>query len=156
MLLHFDNGEEFSTGAAQYLYKPIRESDVPTPRIIIEIEIDGHEELAALDTGGAYFVCSPTLAEKLGYEYDKKNEHAVNILGSSIVGNLRRLELKLKRKEGNQLRIDATAFVPDITQGVFNPDWMPISLAGLLGCLERMRFAIDPSTETFHFGESPA
>ncbi len=156
MLLNFDNNRDaFSTGAAKYLYKSIRETDTPTPRVIVEIEIDGHEELAALDTGGVYFVCSPILAEKLGYTYDEKQGQSINILGSEIWGNLRRLDLKLRHKEGRELRIDATVFVPNLTADKVNPDFMPVSIMGLMGCLERVRFAIDPSEKTFHFGECP-
>ena len=46
--------------------------------------------------------------------------------------------------------VDATVFVPDL-----KPDqaWGDLpSFIGLSGCLERMRFAVDPATEMFYFG----
>lgn len=157
MLLTFTNGEPFSSGAKPYLYKPIREhDDPPTPRLILEVQVEGHKEVAAIDTGGAYLICSPALAEKLGFDYDEKYKVEINILGRKLRGNLRRLDVILSANEGNSVRIDATVFIPDLTQGIFDSDFLPVPLIGLLGCLERVRFAVDPSDETFHFGDCPS
>lgn len=157
MLLTFTNGESFSAGTKPYLYKSIREhDDPPTPRIILEVQVEGHREFAAVDTGAAFLICSPSLAEKLGFEHDEEKEITLNILGHRLRGNLRRLDVILSANEGRSLKIDTTVFIPDVTQGVFQTDFLPVPLMGLLGCLERIRFAVDPSDETFHFGDCPS
>jgi hypothetical protein len=52
------------------------------------------------------------------------------------------------------VQVDSTAFVPDTSHEAV-PE-LP-SILGLHGCLERVRFAFDPHTDTFYFGPaSPA
>ena len=64
-----------------------------------------------------------------------------------VRGTLHRLTLTLLA-EGEDVQIDSTAFVPDASyEGV--PE-LP-SILGLHGCLERVRFAFDPHTDTFYF-----
>ncbi len=46
---------------------------------------------------------------------------------------------------GGHLRLEATWFV--------SPEWQGPLVLGWRGCLERMRFAIDPGGEWFYFGE---
>jgi len=66
-----------------------------------------------------------------------------------VRGTLHRLTLTLLAEEGGDLQLDVTAFVPDVSyEGV--PE-LP-SILGLHGCLERVRFAFDPVTDTFYFG----
>jgi hypothetical protein len=50
---------------------------------------------------------------------------------------------------GESLTFEATAFLPETeTQG----DWALPSFLGWQGCLERIRFAVDPAEEVFYFG----
>ncbi len=70
--------------------------------------------------------------------------------GVIVHGRLHRVNLTLFAEEGESFTLEATAFVP-------NPGdeeiWEDIPcILGLFGCLERARFAVDPSTETFYFG----
>jgi hypothetical protein len=66
-----------------------------------------------------------------------------------VRGTLHRLTLTLLAEEGEDVQIDTTAFVPDTSyEGV---PALP-SILGLHGCLERVRFACDPHTDTFYFG----
>jgi hypothetical protein len=59
------------------------------------------------------------------------------------------LSVKLEATIGTSIDVDATAFVPDVEE--FWGD-LP-SFIGLMGFLERIRFAVDPSTDTFYFGK---
>ena len=67
----------------------------------------------------------------------------------SIRGTLHRLTLTLLAEEGADLQLDVTAFVPDA--GYENVPDLP-SILDLHSCLERVRFACDPATDTFYFG----
>ena len=58
------------------------------------------------------------------------------------------IELRLLADEGDSLTVDATAFIPDVEEY-----WGDLpTFIGLTGFLERLRFAVDPSTDTFYFG----
>jgi hypothetical protein len=71
-----------------------------------------------------------------------------------VRGTLHRLTLTLLAEEGADLQLDVTAFVPDASYE--NVPELP-SILSLHSCLERMRFAFDPATNTFYFGPaSPA
>jgi len=56
--------------------------------------------------------------------------------------------MKLLADVGQHLELQATVFVPDAEElwGDFP------SFIGLSGFLERIRFAVDPLTDTFYFG----
>jgi hypothetical protein len=105
-----------------------------------------------VDTGGLYLFCMPSVARAL-------NLDAAQALGAQTIlfrdervrGTLHRLTLILLAEEGEDVQIDTTAFVPDASyEGV--PE-LP-SILGLHGCLERVRFACDPHTDTFYFGSA--
>lgn len=63
-------------------------------------------------------------------------------------GSITRLSIRLLADEGDSLTVDATAFIPDVEEY-----WgdLPVFI-GLTGFMERLRFAVDPSTDTFYFG----
>ena len=72
------------------------------------------------------------------------------IRGLRISGSLYRLTLSFPAFWGEALDVDATVFVPSAQNAV---DWGDLpSFIGLTGCLERMRFAVDPASEMFFFG----
>ena len=60
------------------------------------------------------------------------------------------MSLTLSPAWGEGLTVDVTAFVPEAE---FTEAWglLP-SYLGLNGCLDRLRFAVDPVTDTFYFG----
>lgn len=47
--------------------------------------------------------------------------------------------------QGESLTLDVTAFLPD-------DRWNLPNMLGLTGCLERIRFAVDPANDLFYFG----
>jgi hypothetical protein len=70
------------------------------------------------------------------------------VRGKKLEGSLIRLNITLVAELGENLTVDATTFVPD-SEAVW--DNFPCFI-GLSGFLERIRFAIDPNTDTFYFG----
>jgi hypothetical protein len=155
MLLNFPNKDPFATGALRYSYSPVPGRDDVTPRIMIEVEIEGEQEAAVLDTGAPYLVCSPALAERLWLDpEDALEATTIRIQGVPIRGLIYRTNFVLHAREGNGLDFQATAFVPDTDQSL-PTNLLPVTFLGLHGCLERVRFAVDPSSETFYFGRHP-
>jgi hypothetical protein len=76
-------------------------------------------------------------------------DQEILIRGILIKGGIHRLNLTVLASEGNGLSLEVTAFVPDSSKnfGATYPAFL-----GYAGCLEWIRFAVDPSTETFYFG----
>ncbi|MBW4493144.1 MAG: hypothetical protein KME26_08670 [Oscillatoria princeps RMCB-10] len=70
------------------------------------------------------------------------------IRGMRLPGFVVRLNIRLVAREGEDLNVDATVFVPD-SEALWGD--FP-SFIGLTGFLERIRFALDPNTDTFYFG----
>jgi hypothetical protein len=148
-LLFDDSGDCFASGASGYR---LTGGSQPT-HLTIEVLVAGILAEAIVDTGAPYLICSPSLAERLRLDVgDALDYFEILIRGSLVKGGLHRVELTFLAYEGNGLSIEATAFVPDLTQnfGAAHP-----SFIGYLGCLERVRLAIDPSKETFYFGPLP-
>ena len=56
-----------------------------------------------------------------------------------------RLQLTFEAEVGGPLDLDATWFVA--------PDWPGPMVLGWKGCLERIRFALDPTQEWFYFAQ---
>ena len=150
MLLSFPDGQPFATGAARYFYRPIAGYD-RSPRIIVSVEIERMKTPAVVDTGAPYVICAPDIARVIGLRPAAALGHLrMLVRGVVMDGRLYRLMLRLLADRGESLSVDATAFVLDAE---FEESWGALpSFIGLSGCLERLRFAVDPATETFFFG----
>lgn len=153
-MLKFANDEElFAIGSSNYDYRPASKTD-KLSRIFVEIEIFGMgssiRTFAVVDTGGAYFICSPEFAIKLNLDLDAYPNETIAIRGQKVIGKLSRLPLRFLATQGEDLEIEVAAFIP-------NPDifqeWSLPPYIGWMGCLEQIRFAIDPSNDTFYFGQ---
>jgi len=107
---------------------------------------------AVVDTGGVYLFCNPEIARRLALTPTEALSGVQTILfrGALVHGRLYRLSLTLLADEGEDVTIQTTAFVPEPEEAEHWGD-MPC-LLGLYGCLERLRFAVDPRTEHFYFG----
>ena len=148
-LLFFANGETFACGAINYDYRPVAVTE-STNRIILEVEIQGVPTRAVLDTGAPYVVCAPKVAANAGVDRSSAlHRDRMLIRGMRLDGFVYRLNVGLKADEGQDLNVDATVFVPEVEE--FWGDFP--SFIGLAGFLERIRFAIDPNTDTFYFGQ---
>ena len=151
MPLTFPDGQRFATGATSYHYRPATAHET-TPRIILHVEIEGILTEAMLDTGGVYLVCHPHLVTLMDLDAADATSGPQSLLFRGVVihGRLHRLQLTILPDDGEPLDIQATAFVPEPGE---EESWGDVpSILGLYGCLERLRFAVDPTTEMFYFG----
>jgi hypothetical protein len=100
---------------------------------------------ALLDTAGEWCVLTPAQATELGLEPGADLPPAVlSTRFGAIRGRIERLPVTLLAQEGEDLTLDATWFVSE--------DWPGPPVIGWKGCLERLRFALDPDDESFYFG----
>jgi hypothetical protein len=141
------------TGATSYQYRPATPQE-NTPRVVLEVAVAGIMAEAMVDTGGVYLLCHPRLARQLDIDASQAVSPVIELLfrGVFLQGQLHRLPLTLLAEEGENLAFEATAFVPEQHEEEGWSD-MP-SILGFYGCLERIRMAIDPVTETFYFGST--
>lgn len=147
-LLLFPDGEYFAIGAINYAYRPAITSDT-TNRIIIVVYVEDSITEAVLDTGAPYPIISPKIAKQAGLDRVKPLERKTMLVrGMRLEGSIIRLNMTLPADEGEDLTVDATAFIPDVEEywGDFP------CFIGQMGFLERIRYAVDPATDTFYFG----
>ena len=151
MILQFADGEPFAVGATTYLYAPATDQDM-SDRIQLPIVFELSEAtdvLAVVDTGAPYSILDPLIAKQIGFSPEMTLERtAVTVRGVKLRGSLIRLSTTLQAEVGENLTIDSTTFIPDSEE-----QWNQFpSFIGQAGFLERIRFAIDPNTNTFYFG----
>lgn len=151
MLLQFTGGTLFATGATPYAYRPVTDRE-SAPRVILSIRLGEIETSAFLDTGGVYLLCAPQLARRLGFDpQDGIPAPPLQLGRGRFDGALHRVGLTFIAVDGDDLSIDSTMFVPLLKPGEQWPEDFPCIL-GMQGCLERLRFAVDPTDDTFYFG----
>lgn len=134
----------WSTGGAKYL------PDYPIDsKLFIAIRLrfgdQKDEQIALLDTAAQWPICKKEIADVLGLK-------GINSLGLStlstrfgdITGYLDRCKVTLVSEFGNEIDVDATLFISE--------DWPGPNVIGWKGCLERIRFAIDPSINIIFYG----
>jgi hypothetical protein len=142
MLLKFDDGQPFATGVTTYTYDPPE-----SPKLKLEVLIEGFRTSAVLDTGAPYFICNPEVAAQIDLS-DAIGPKTLDTRLGKVRGRLFRGTVSFLAREGNGLDIDATVFVPD------SEVWRRVpSFLGLSDCLDRLRFAVDASTQSFYFGK---
>jgi hypothetical protein len=132
----------WSTGGAylQFLYEYDRH------KLITGVECEfaaiQMKQMALLDTGAELSVVSNTVYQcffqdfELGSPVDHVTLHSR--LGT-FEGNLYRVEVTLTAQWGQPLTVEGTF--------LFCEDWTGPTVLGFHGCLERLRFAIDPNYE---------
>ncbi len=100
--------------------------------------------LLLLDTGSEWCVLSEANAAQAGYpgEADPETPPLHSRFGL-IYGRIERIPFRFVADVGEELVLDATCFV--------SADWPGPPVLGWKGCLERMRFALDPADEMFSF-----
>lgn len=153
MPLFLANGEEFAVGATHYEDRPATSAE-KSPRIVLTVALERYTTTAFIDTGGVYLICAPTLAALLHINPHQVSELTTSLSwrGLLLKGALHRVPLTFYATEGLSLTVEVVAFVPQLKPGVIWPDEFPCVL-GMQECLEFIRFAIDPSKDTFYFGE---
>ena len=148
MLLNFYDGNVFSCGACRYLSRRVGSK---YERPFLAIEVNGLEINAAVDTGGFFLILDPDIARDCGLvPEDGENFDELELRGQRYRGKMHRVTIKFSAQEGEHLEIDVVAYVP---LGFYNaPNFLGWPL-----CLERLRFAFEPSAADprvgwFHFG----
>ncbi|HUM70724.1 MAG TPA: hypothetical protein PLK31_17990, partial [Chloroflexota bacterium] len=116
MLLTTASGDPFATGLVAYSYRPAI-TDISN-RIMLQVEIGGVLVEAIVDTGSPYVVCPPHLSDIIGFDPTAALESIpFRVRGIEMRGNLYRINVYFPADEGDDLIVDATAFVPD-------PEWL--------------------------------
>jgi hypothetical protein len=146
MLLRQD-GAEFTTGRSRYSDRAPG-SQEPTAKIFVKIIGEGlpGPVLAQLDTGAAWSILDVEVAEALGLLGRDGEPKRISTRLGSILGKLEQTSLEIPADEGYSLTIEAIVWV--------SPEWRAGNFLGYHGLLEGIRFAVDPSDNSFHFGSA--
>jgi hypothetical protein len=99
---------------------------------------------ALLDTASQWCVLPSALATELGFSLEPDLTHfPLHTRFGALSGRLEGVALRFPADEGERLRVEATCFV--------TADWPGPMVIGWKGCLERMRFGLDPRDDSFYF-----
>jgi hypothetical protein len=143
------SGAPFATGEAPWASRYALAGDRLT-RLFVQVEIDGQATTAVVDTGGAYLVLTPAIAADLRLGPNAMvHRDRLMIRGIMCKGTVHRIPITLPATAGEPLTFEATAFVPELEHG---ETWPLPSYLGWQGCLDRIRFAVDPADEVVYFG----
>lgn len=139
------NGSSFCTGRSRFNDRA-EGSDAPTAKIFIKIEPHsfGLPILAQLDTGAAWSILDTEVARELSLLNGEGEAIEISTRVGTVRGRLERTQIDIIADEGATLSVQATVFV--------SPHWKLGNFIGYCGLLERVRFAIDPSDNSFYFG----
>lgn len=141
----------FSTGVTTY--EDSYPGDEGNARIVLSVSIERRISTQAIvDTGAPWCILDPELAREVGVSDDGGYTPAtrLSIRGFSYTGSLHAMSIGLRdEREGDDLEIPATVFVPTIRPG---ETWRHPNFLGLTGLLDRIRFAVDPAENAFYFG----
>lgn len=148
-LLRTASGKAFATGEAPGWIRHAHKGDRLT-RLFIEVAVEGVPTNAVVDTGGAYLILDPEFAARLGLGWrSAMHPDRLMIRGLACWGTVHRVPVTLAATVGEPLTFEATAFVPELDDGEI---WPLPSYLGWQGCLDRIRFAVDPMEEVVYFG----
>jgi hypothetical protein len=137
-------GHVFATGRSRYLDSDRRKE--ATPKIFVKI-LPGELPfplLARIDTGAAWSVLDAEIAEALSLFERPGPAVGISTRSGVFRGKLIRTPLTLLADEGESFELDTTLFA--------SHEWSLGNFIGYAGFLERIRFAVDPSTNDFYFG----
>ncbi|MFQ5791256.1 MAG: hypothetical protein ACE5JI_12365 [Acidobacteriota bacterium] len=140
-------GNVFAGGRSRFL--DFHGGTEPTPKIFVKV-LPGDTPiplLAQLDTGAAWSVLDGEIAEALGFLEQPGPSVGLSTRSGTIEGKLIRAPVTILADEGESFEVEATLFV--------SRDWAYGNFLGYSGFLERIRFAVDPSTNDFYFGGIP-
>lgn len=142
------NGESFTTGRSQFRDQAPGITE-PTAKVYVQVELPGIDNatlLAQLDTGAAYSTLGTEWAEALGVLDGGGHPITLDTRLGKFSGRLERIPLTLIAEEGESLEIEALFFVCR--------EWSGKTFLGYTGLLEHIRFALDPPSNFFYFGQT--
>ena len=92
-----------ATGATSYQYRPATPQE-NTPRVVLEVAVEGIVTEAMVDTGGVYLFCHPRLARQLDMDASQAVSPVIELLfrGVFLQGRLHRLSLTLLAEVGDK------------------------------------------------------
>jgi hypothetical protein len=141
--------ERFATGEARFSTRPALEGE-RLSRVLVQIQLAEITAFGVVDTGGAYLVLPPNVGGRIGLTPTTAlGAERVSLRGFVVDGSIHRVPVTLPATAGEPLTFEATAFVPQLHDG---ERWPFPSYLGWQGCLERIRFAVDPGEELIYFG----
>jgi hypothetical protein len=147
-LLRLPNDQPFATGSASCQLGPAGR-DSRSTRILVQVSIGSVSTIAIVDTAAPFPVCSPDIARLIPASTLEWIEPFTLLTQfGNFTGGLYRMPITFPATEGDHLEVDATVFIPQSAEGWPN---LP-SYIGLTGCLERIRFALDPAANLIYFG----
>jgi hypothetical protein len=140
-------GEPFTVGRARFLDR-IPDSREPTAKIFVKIKFPSLEAeepwFAQVDSGAPWSVLNREVAYALGVLDSDGDLVFVSTRLGLITGRLERIQVALMADEGESTEVEATFFV--------SKDWIGPTFLGYSGFLDRIRIAIDPSSDSVFFG----
>ncbi|MEM7531741.1 MAG: hypothetical protein AAF639_06180 [Chloroflexota bacterium] len=141
----------FVQGAVEYLD---HYEDDKTARIVINIYLadDLKPTSFIVDTGAPWCILDPILFEEVAHYAEPLEMHVMpmSIRGITYQGTLYRLPIRIPAVLGETQEVVATVFIPTLRTG---DQWRFPNFIGLDGFLNRIRFAVDPASNLFYFGE---
>lgn len=137
----------FTTGSAFYVDADSAHPHLD-PRILVRLSLGfiPRPLLAVVDTAAPWCLFEPEVGYVLRQMF-RPIELRVPLSTriGLIHGDLYRIPLVLFADDGQDLDVDATVFL--------SPDWTGPNFLGYQGLLQRIRFAVDPETNLFYFGQ---
>jgi len=144
----FDGG--FAVGST--IYEDYYQGDDRQNRIVLTITPERKKDSPAkmiMDTGAPWCILDPELAETWDLTSDYAEITKLNIRGEVRLGRLLRTNIILRATRGENLKVEATFFVPFMDT---DEAWNYPNFLGLNGFLDRIRFAVDATENAFYFG----
>jgi hypothetical protein len=146
-MLKTSDGADFATGRASFFDQDANALE-GTAKIFVKIEPSnlGFPVLAQLDTGSAWSILKPEIAEAMQLTNEEGQPERLNTRFGNIDGQLKRTNITILADDGSSVELEATVFIPT--------EWTGGNFLGYAGLLERIRFAVDPQENFFYFGPS--
>ena len=143
-------GELFTQSSARFRLAPATEGE-NAERIFIRVVLDETETEMMVDTGAGNSVCPPDLAEVIDLGATFIEDSTYNIRGEKWRGSVYRYPVRILADEacGDSVEFDLNLFVPHPSPG---QHWQMPLVLGVIGGLDRIRFAFDIQNDTFYFG----
>jgi len=142
---------EFTQGAMYYFDHYTTDDLV---RLVLNIYLANQQKpiSAIVDTGAPWCVLKPALLEKIESRIEpiRPLDRPLYIRGTAYVGWLYHVPIRLEAIFGESLEVGATALIPELPP---DEEWLYPNFIGLDGFLNRIRFAVDPASNLFFFGE---
>lgn len=99
-----------------------------------------------MDTAAPWCIFSPSIGASLQQDFDPVSDDVLLSTRLGIFkGSLYRVPITFPALLGEALDLQATVFV--------SPNWPGGNFLGYQGLLQRIRFAVDPETNLFYFGQ---